>query len=262
MLGSAITERKFSTKLGLTLVQRALGLTQRMPSVSRTTSSRSRLTTRPSSLASRSGTSSAIRSIMFSSRASRLVKDEASRTVSSSFSILRPRRSAMPLISGRGVVQSLRGQRLGKVLAAPADGSGGADVGRRGHHGDVPRGGDERPGGGGPGALGGDEGDDGDRRCEDALDHVLHGADEAAGGVDDDDDELAALFLGPLQAALEELGPVGVDGAVDLEDEGPTWGRVLGGDVEGRDETGANQPQVQRESGEAKFSHALPAGPL
>lgn len=120
----------------------------------------------------------------------------------------------------------------------------GAQVGGRGHRGDMTGIQDVGAGAGGTGAAGCDIAGDGNWRGDDFLDDLAHGAVQAAGGVDADQDQLyIAGGSGAVQAAFDIVAAGRANGAVELQlddsagfDDWRRFRLVLGVELRGRED--------------------------
>ncbi|MNN29993.1 hypothetical protein D3C81_1436210 [compost metagenome] len=139
---------------------------------------------------------------------------------------------------GSGVIDLLAGEGFfiatgpGLVVlghawgAADLHGGGGTQVGAGGHGRDVAGIEDVSASAGSPGPAGGDEACNRHRAGEYGLDHLAHGAVQAARRIHADDHQLRALRMGLVQAAHQVVGTGRADGIVDAQHPDST-GRCL-----------------------------------
>jgi hypothetical protein len=92
-------------------------------------------------------------------------------------------------------------------------------VGAWGHGGDVGGFEQEEPGRPGAAARRSDVDDHRRRRIEDLAHHFAGGVEQAAGGVELDEDRVGAEVFGSLEASGEVLVADGLDGVVEAEDD-------------------------------------------
>ena len=148
---------------------------------------------------------------------------------------------------GGGVLECLAFERFREFRALPAYRAGCADVGGRGHDGDVGCRGDECSGGRGTPAAGRYVDDDGHRGVKDDLHHAARGTEQATGGVECDYDELCPGALGVFDGALDVAFGDGANDGIHLDDVG---GAGLG--KEGRGEADGDQQQARREQHDSR----------
>ncbi|MNE00187.1 hypothetical protein D3C80_925910 [compost metagenome] len=142
------------------------------------------------------------------------------------------------LLAGQGVLFTVRclfiaggrSGRSGRVLgrarqAADLHRRGRAEVGARGHHGDMAGVEDIGTGAGRPGATGGDESGYRHGAGENHLDDCAHRAVEPAGGIEADHHQLRLLRLGLLQAAHQIVGTGRADSVIDTQNQHRITGR-------------------------------------
>ena len=236
----------------------------RFSDVSRVTSPPSRAMVSPSSAASSSSRSSTTRSITFCSSASRADRLDASRTVSSAHSTLRPRSSAIPWRYATASLMTLRSIAVpgfgagSSPVASPsplpssAGGSGSVGVGAWGIGRGLPppmltgvdepmlvagaiaamwaRIHDVGAGARCPRAVGRDVGCHRHRRGQQHLDHVAHGLVEPAGSIETQHDEIDIGVGRILEGADEIVGRGRADGTVYFEHPDLRGGGLLGGE--------------------------------
>ncbi len=150
---------------------------------------------------------------------------------------------------GRGVILDFGLHCLVRLAAAEGDGMGGSGIGAIGHGGDVGGLEDEESGGGGAGAAGRHEDDDGDGGRFDFGDDFAGGVEQAAGGIDLDQQSGGVTRPGGIDGARDPFGGDGLDGAVDVEAQDLRGGR------EGSDE------QQKRGEERAIAFHGKPPAP-
>ncbi len=144
------------------------------------------------------------------------------------------------------------------LAAADGDGMGGSGIGAIGHGGDVGGLEDEESGGGGAGAAGRDEDDDGDRRRFDFGDDLAGGVEQAAGGVELDEQGGGVTRCGGVDGAGDALGGDGLDGAVDAQAQDLRGGRKGCDEQQKRSEERAESVSWKTSGGAACGSSSAP----